>query len=70
LKNKINGKHVILDADYRLCITPILHYKLWGYKVEITSGGLLTKKVDCHWHITRMPCVPFLEERGLENSRI
>jgi hypothetical protein len=24
----------ILDEDYRLCVTSIIHQQLWGYKVE------------------------------------
>jgi hypothetical protein len=39
--------YVILDVDYRLCITLLIH-QLWGYKAEITSGSTQTKKVEYH----------------------
>jgi hypothetical protein len=41
----------ILDVDYRLCITWIIHQQLWGYKVEEKLRLVVheQKRIEYYW---------------------
>jgi hypothetical protein len=44
--------YFILDVDYRLCITWIIHQQLWRYKVEEKLRvGAREQDVEYHWPI-------------------
>jgi hypothetical protein len=48
--NTLYTMQFILDVDYRLCRTLIIHQQFWGYEVEGKLHlGVRTRKIEYHW---------------------